>query len=130
MKFMFFFLFTFFAGEAIGQGRVTFNESPEITAMMSRFMAKNKENKTIRGWRVQIVSTDDRREMDQARGQFNSMYPGRPISWKHVSPYYQVRVGAYRTKTEMMPFLLELKKSFPTATPVQDDIDKFDLINF
>jgi hypothetical protein len=119
-----------FSYDVAAQGKVIIKESQAIKAFMEQFIKKNKENKTISGWRVQIVSTDDRREMDQIRSKFIGLYPDEPLTWKHVSPYYQVRVGAFKTKSEMMPFLYELKKIFPTAIPVQENIDKFDLIKF
>jgi hypothetical protein len=68
--------------------------------------------------------------MESARSKFTAMYPGIPSAWKHVSPYYHVRIGAYRTKNELVSFLTELKKEFPAAIAVMDDINKYDLINY
>ncbi len=113
-----------------GQGKVRFHEPSNISTLFSNYVIKNRAETTIRGWRIQIVSTDDRREMENAKSKFTSLYPSIPSAWKHISPYYHVRVGAYRTKTEMMSFLASLKKDFPAAIPVQDDIQKYDLINY
>ncbi len=111
-------------------GKVIFEETYSVSQAFEQFIQKNRAEPTIRGWRIQIISTDDRREMENIRGRFNSLYPGIPSAWKHVSPYYHVRVGAYRTKNEMMQFLTEIKKDFPAAIPVQDDIQKYDLIPY
>lgn len=115
---------------AKSQGKVTIVESPGVKSMFESFVTKNRAETTIKGWRIQIVSTDDRREMESTRSKFASLYPGIPSAWKHVSPYYHIRVGAYKSKTELMRFLTEIKKDFPAAIAIMDDIQKYDLVNF
>lgn len=124
------FTLLFSALSAQGQGKVVFEEPYNVSQAFEHFIQKNRAEPTIRGWRIQIISTDDRREMENIRGRFTALYPGIPTAWKHVSPYYHIRVGAYRTKNEMMQFLTEIKKEFPAAIPVQDDIQKYDLIPY
>lgn len=119
-----------FNGLAQAQGRVVFEEEYSVSRTFDNFIHKNRSEPTIRGWKIQIISTDDRREMENIRGRFTTLYPGIPNAWKHVSPYYHVRVGAWKTKNEMMHFLSEIKKDFPAAIPVQDDIQKYDLIPY
>lgn len=119
-----------FVSKAQATGKVVFEEQASVTRAFESFVSKNRAEPTIRGWRIQIISTDDRREMENIRGRFAALYPGVPSAWKHVSPYYHIRVGAYRTKNEMMQFLTEIKKEFPAAIPVQDDIQKYDLIPY
>lgn len=108
--------------------QIKFNESPQTTATIKRYIEKNKSEPTIKGWRIQIISTDDRRKMEKTRTKFNQIYPDIHSSWKHVAPYYQLRAGAYADKNKMMAFLMELKEQFPTATPVVDDIEKSELL--
>jgi len=96
---------------------------------MERFVANGKANETIKAWRIQIITTDDRREMENARSVFSSLYPGMNMDWKHVAPYYQVRVGYFENRNKLMPFLLELKKTFVAATPVYDNVSKKALIS-
>ena len=114
----------------VAQGKVIINESPAIKSMFQDYVEKQRAQTTIKGWRIQIISTDDRREMETAKSRFSSLYPGMPTAWKHVSPYYHVRIGAYRTKNELMSFLTEIKREFPAAIAVMDDINKYDLINY
>lgn len=121
------FIFCFKIG---AQGRVIFNEPVFVKNAFDSYISKNQAEKTLKAWRIQIISTDDRREMDNVKSKFSLLYPGLPSVWKHVSPYYHVRVGAFRTKTEMMSLLTVIKKDFPAAIPVQDDIPKYDLISY
>jgi hypothetical protein len=110
-------------------GQTVVNEEPEIAVMMNNFVAKHKTNDAIRGWRIQIITTDNRRKMEAARSKFSGMFPDIPIKWQHESPYYKVQIGAYEKKMDLQGFLLELKQDFPTAIPVLDNVYKSELIN-
>jgi hypothetical protein len=110
-------------------GQAVVNEEPEVAAMMNNFISKHKTNDAIRGWRIQIITTDNRRKMEAARSKFSTMYPETPIKWQHESPYYKVQIGAYEKKIDLQGFLLSLKEDFPTAIPVLDDIYKSELIS-
>jgi len=111
-----------------GQGTVNVNTSATITQMMDKFTSTNKEQSKIKGWRIQIITTNDRRKMETARGKFSTMYPDIEVKWNHVAPYYRVKVGAYENKMQLMGFLLELKKDFPGVIPVMDNINKSELV--
>ncbi len=110
-------------------GQSVVNEEPEVEAMMNNFVSKHKTNDSIRGWRIQIITTDNRRKMEAARGKFAYMYPDIPIKWQHESPYYKVQIGAYEKKMDLQGFLLKLKEDFPSAIPVLDNVFKSELIN-
>lgn len=112
----------FFSQDAMAQ--ISFNESPGISRLMDQWIATNRVKDNLRGWRIQIITTADRREMDAAIAKFNSLYPARKIEWEHIVPYYKVKVGAYEKKMDLMPFLLELKRDFPSVIPIMDDIPK------
>ena len=91
-------VFIFLIGlKAIGQKNVNLTASTSVNMMMEKFVTQGKSNETIKAWRIQIITTDDRREMEKAKSMFSSLYPNINVDWKHVAPYYQVRVGYYET---------------------------------
>jgi hypothetical protein len=112
-----------------GQKNVKISSSSAIESLMDRFAAEGKAEETIKGWRIQIVTTNDRHEMEAAQATFIAMYPGVNIDWKHVAPYYQVRVGYFENKNKLMPLLLELKKTFPSATYIYDQVTKRSMVH-
>ena len=113
-----FFLFcSFFAN---GQN-VKIHEDPAVSKLMDIFVEVNKNNKTTSGWRIQIASTTDRREVDDVMTRFGQSYPDIILNWVHAKPYYQVRVGAFRTKMESLRLLSMVKDDFPNAYPVFDN---------
>jgi len=50
-------------------------EEPQITALMNRWKNYNLENQELRGWRIQIMASTDRRQMETARRIFERRYP-------------------------------------------------------
>lgn len=103
-------------------------EHDNISTLMQKFREQNNESVYVKGWRIQIVTTDDRRKMEGDKARFERMYPSINTNWEHKAPYYVVCVGAFRDKRDFQGFLLEVKQDFPSAFPVIDDIRKEELI--
>lgn len=98
-------------------------EEPAVTRMMENFIAFNKEHQTVRGWRVQILVTTDRRQMEQVRSRFKRLYPGYELHFTHENPYYHLKTGAFLTQQSARPVLQELRKDFPGAFLVAGEIE-------
>ncbi|MEM9544519.1 MAG: SPOR domain-containing protein [Bacteroidota bacterium] len=130
MKYIIMLLGLLLGFQGIAQGTVNVNASATISQMMDQFTSTNKAENTIKGWRIQIITTNNRRKMEAARSKFLSMYPDIDVIWNHVAPYYRVKVGAYETKMQLMGFLLELKEEFPGVIPVMDNVNKSELIGY
>lgn len=107
---------------------VIVNEDAGVRNLMQQYVDQSKAVETMRGWRIQIITTDDRRKMEAARAKFTSMYPGMFMEWEHIVPYYKVKVGAYREKLDLQSFLVELRQDFPSAIPIQDEVRKTELV--
>lgn len=104
------------------------HEEPAVSRTMDMFVAQAQTLEFIDGWRIQLINTDDRRRMESARSKFGAQFPYIKMTWEHVQPYYQIKVGAYRNKMALEGFLRELKAEFPRAIPVRDRINKAELI--
>ena len=128
MKKIIFYVIAFSFICQMGFSQVIINEDFEVSRVLSIYEQKAFENSEIDGWRIQINNTDDRRTMESIRSKFSSSYPTIKMSWEHVQPYYQVKIGAYKTKLELEPFLRELKEDFPRAIPVRAKIEKSELL--
>lgn len=108
--------------------QVSVMEDDQVSLMMKNFQSSEKSVSYVKGYRIQIITTPDRRKMESVRAKFTSQYPDVYMEWEHVSPYYQVRVGAYETKMDLMDFMLQLKQSFRDAIPVVSDVEKSELV--
>lgn len=110
------------------KAQVNIVEESDISRMMNAYMSHARSSEFMDGWKIQLATTTDRRKMEAARSKFAGQYPGINTYWKHVAPYYQVQIGAYRTKLELQGFLIQLKDDFPNAIPVMARIRKTELL--
>lgn len=97
-------------------------EEPAVTRMMENFVAFNKAHQTVRGWRVQILVTTDRRQMERVRSRFERLYPGYELHFTHENPYYHLKTGAFLTQHSARPILQGLRRDFPGAFLVAGEI--------
>lgn len=107
---------------------IQITEHGNIRTVMDQYINQNRGNATVEGWRIQIISTDDRRKMESYKEKFESAYPGMYLEWEHRNPWYLVKVGAFKTKLELQAFIQELKDDFPQAIPIKDQVSKAELI--
>lgn len=113
-----------------GAQEVQMNVDPAVEQLVRTWVARNKTNPHIEGWRIQILSSTDRQQVEMGRNQFLSLFPDVPAGWVHEKPYYKLRVGAFRTRQEALSFLAELKDNYPGAYPAKDpNIHPRDFLN-
>jgi hypothetical protein len=105
----------------MAQGRIVMNEDPVIGRMMDTYIQVNKAKKTVSGWRVQILATPDRQNLDRNLQTFQYRFPNLSADWVHHNPYYKIRVGAFSNKLDAMRLLHILRQDYPGAYLVADD---------
>ena len=123
-------LFTTLIYLAICQGgmcQIELEEQPEVQKLMDDFVKIGKEEPYIEGWRIKVISTTDRRELERARGLFRWKYPEIKARMKHESPHYSLIVGAFETRFDVEPYLVLFKQDFPLTIPYRDKIVKSEL---
>jgi len=113
---------------SLSYSQITISEAPEIIELLETYRSENLKKTIVRAWRIQIMTTTDRRVMEQGNKKFETLYPHLDYSWEHNPPYYQVRTGAYELREDLEPMLRKLKVDFPKAIPVQDEMRKSELI--
>jgi septal ring-binding cell division protein DamX len=98
---------------------VQLNEDPKVTQVMNSWISGNRSNPRIEGWRVQIMASTDRNQVEQARNRFRTEYPEVAATSVQEQPYYKLRVGAFRNKQQALAFIAELT-GWPGAYPARD----------
>lgn len=109
--------------------QITIQEQPEVSEIMDIFTKVGKEEPYLDGWRIKIISTTDRRQLENTRKLFNTLYPEMPYELAHQSPYYSMIVGAFETRISLEPILNIFKKDFAGAIPFRDRIMKVELFD-
>ena len=95
-------------------------EDPQITSLMDRWIDYNREHQEIRGWRIQIMASIDRRQMETARRNFERKYPEYPVVFIHNEPYFHLKVGAFMTVQKAQAFMRKMQEDYPQAITVSD----------
>ena len=115
-------VFLVFLGYVTVTGQ-SIQEDPAVTKMMEGFVEFNKAHQTVRGWRVQILVTTDRRQMETTRKEFEVTYPDYKIYYQHENPFYHLKSGAFLTQASARPFLRLMQETYASAFVVSDEID-------
>lgn len=100
---------------------ISVKEEPLISQMLERFSQLNRSVSTINGWRVQILATPDRQQLESARQVFQYKYPNIDVDWVHTNPWYKLYVGAFANKLDAMRLQYLLKRDYPNAYLVRDN---------
>ncbi len=105
-------------------------EPPSIIQMMSSFVQYNNSHQQVRGWRVQVLVTTDRRQMERARSKFKRVYPDYELLFSHENPFYHLKTGAFQSRDKARPFLRKLQKDFPSAFIVADEVEVSEILTY
>ncbi len=109
-------------------GHAQIIEEPAITSLMDRWKAYNLEHTEIQGWRIQIMASVDRRQMETARRTFENRYPEYPVIFIHNEPYFHLKVGAFLSMQKAQAFLKKMQHDYPQAIPVTDVLKTEELL--
>jgi len=111
--------FVFGLAQMVWAQEVQLNEDPKVAQVMKVWVNANRSIPRIDGWRVQIMASTDRTQVEQGRNRFRSEYPDIAANAVQEQPYYKLRVGAFRTKQEALIFITQLS-GWPGAYPAKD----------
>ncbi len=102
-------------------GQVTYVEDGAVSSLMAQYVSQNRSTTYTLGYRVQILSTADRRKMENMKADFTRKFPDLIPVWTYEAPNYKLRVGAFRTKLETERIKHILRAEYPSVFPVKDN---------
>jgi len=106
------------------RAEVSVHQSQYILNALNAQIASNA-TRMIVGYRVRIFNDnkqDARSASEAVFNSFKSMYPGISAYRSYTNPFFKVTVGDFRTKSEAMQLLQDIKGSFPRAFIVKENI--------
>ncbi len=110
---------------AFGQQQGTIEivlSNPEITSLIDAYKAEGEKDQTIKGYRVQILSADNRNDINRVKSQFYTLFPDVKSFVIYQQPNFKLRVGNFRTRLEAHKVWQEVVKSFPGAFITPDEL--------
>lgn len=99
-----------------------------VKALYSVFVEQNQGSQQIDGWRLQILATTDRQQLESALQRFKNDYPSIRVDWVHSKPYYKLRAGAFASRSEAERLKYVLSKDYSGLYPVKDKINERELL--
>ena len=100
------------------------NEDPDVSRMLQVYASLNKSRTTVKAWRIQVVASSDRRKVESEKQRFENIYPYLRLELVHDNPYYiiKIRDAAFREKIDALHLLHRIKRRYPAAILVLDDV--------
>ncbi len=111
----------FFSKTFFGQGKVVIQEDPKVTRVMDLYLKINKSITHVAGWRITVITTTDRRLMEQTRVSFQQQFSMK-TKWEYNEPYYYLKAGAFVSRADAASSLETIKKKFSNAFLSSDKI--------
>ena len=110
-----------------GRGSALINQPIELRNAFSRHIVNNSSTK-LQGYRVRIFFDSDRTaraKSEAIAASFMERYPGIRAYRSHVSPYFKVTVGDFRTRADAQRFASRLTNSgaYPYVFVVKEQIN-------
>ena len=84
--------------------------------------------KEVRGYRVQILASTDRRHIESVQREFERRYPDYPVHFAHNEPYFYLKTGAFVTMQKAQGFMKKMAKEYPASLIVTDMIKGEELL--
>lgn len=105
---------SFMDSSLIAQSGIQVNEDPQIKGIMNQYVRINRSITHFSGWRITVISTADRRQMEESKIMFQKNFNYK-VKWDYKEPYYQLKAGAFTNRNDAAFVLENVKKKFPTA---------------
>lgn len=142
--------FMLFFAITVRTQNITINEDPIISKMMLLFVGKSNTvpinggtstttptNGTntpaipqiIDGFRIQILASTDRRQIESGQSTFAARYPTTFVTWQQAKPYYRLRVGAFTSRSDATRYLQNIRRDYPDAYIIPDKVKTNEITN-
>jgi hypothetical protein len=103
-------------------------EEASVSDLMERWKLLNMATKEVRGYRVQILASTDRRHVESVQRAFERKYPDYPVHFAHNEPYYYLKTGAFIANQKAQGFMKKMAKEYPASLIVTDMIKGEELL--
>ena len=104
-------------------GFVVLQQENGIADLVKFNIEQNKKLNGIEGWRIQLYSgsgINAKKEAQEIKGQAMTEFPDQKVYLIYNAPFWRVRVGDFRDKSESLSLYYSLKKKFENCYPVKD----------
>ncbi len=107
------------------------HKDPRLELLSDKQSAINKttsgmtSNGMYRGYRLQVLNTRSRDEAFKLKADFLQWFPSQQTYVLYQSPYFKVRVGNFRHRSEATSFKNQLSKYYPENAYIVEDLIEY-----
>ena len=114
-------------GDSTDSNTVVVHKDPRIELLMTKQAEINEvtsrdSRKTGKGFRLMIISTNNRDEAIAAKTKIYTYFPELKAYLWHQSPYYKVKAGNFKDRKEAEIYQERLNTYFPKGVFIMNDI--------
>lgn len=105
------------------EGKIELQQDEILTHLLQNHIVLNENNDSkFDGWRVQVHSSSNRQEAENARVKFMQNFPNYPTYFIYQPPMFKVRVGDFRTREDAFMLYKQTVKLFNVSYVINDQI--------
>ena len=106
---------------------VVVHKDPRIDMLVKKQIEYNEvttrdSRRFVQGYRILIMNTNDRNKATDAKTKMYQEFPELRAYLQWQPPFFKLKVGDFKTRTEADEYLEEIKRVFPTGVYVVRDI--------
>ena len=111
----------------VDSNTVVVHKDPRIDLLVTKQAQINEETsrdsrKTAKGYRLMIISTNNRDEAISAKAKVYTYFPELKAYPWHQSPYYKVKAGNFKDRKEAEAYQKRLNVYFSNGVFIMNDI--------
>lgn len=106
------------------RGSVTIRQSADVARALESKIEGNSF-KEVSGYRIRVYFSNARTAREESTSvvsRFREKFPQIPVYHNYVNPNFKVTVGDFRSKSEALELLEIVKRDFPSAFIVKENI--------
>ncbi|HUH73598.1 MAG TPA: SPOR domain-containing protein [Chitinophagales bacterium] len=108
------------SSDTLTKGNALIFKDPRIDYLQKVYSAKSSLKVVPKKvYRVQIIISKSRSEVNDAKAKFASKYPEIPVFLSFEPPTFKLRAGTFVSRQDAQTFLKEVRKMFPSSFIVE-----------
>lgn len=108
------------SSDTLTKGNALIFKDPRIDYLQKVYSAKSSLKVVPKKvYRVQIIISKSRSEVNDAKAKFASKYPEMPVFLSFEPPTFKLRAGTFVSRQDAQTFLKEVRKMFPSSFIVE-----------
>src|SRR5829696_3043085 len=112
--------------QADSSAGVVVNKDPRIDMLVNKQIEINEAStrnsrRSAAGFRILVISSNNRNKVIEAKTKMYREFPELKIYMMYQSPFYRLKVGNFRDRSEAEEYLSQIQRFYPTGVYVVTD---------